>query len=263
MAGYFNPVDQYLNGTVIANGRISGSNERDILYIDSNPGIFAQSDDPYQQVLATMTHEYQHLIEYRYDRDEETWVNEGLSELSSFLCGYELRNPSAYLLDPGIDLTAWDNSLDQALKHYAKVALWTYYLYEKLGGPLIGALARTPAKGIAGINSALLQQAFTISFSQLLPDFFMAITLNDASANPLYGFNYERLLDLTAVPLKTVVDYPADISQVQPPYSLQLYSLENGDSLQVQFFSLPANNVRFMLKKDNSGGSYPGRSRRK
>jgi len=52
----------------------------------------------------------------------------------------------------------------------------------------------------------------------------MAITLNDVSVNPLYGFNYERLLDLNSVPLKTVVDYPADISQVQPPYSLQLYS---------------------------------------
>jgi hypothetical protein len=253
IAGYFNPVDQYLNGTIIDNSRISGSNERDILYIDSNPGIFAQSSDPYQQVLATTSHEYQHLIEYSYDRNEETWVNEGLSELSSFLCGYELRNPSDYLLDPGIDLTAWDNTLDNALKHYAKVALWTFYLYEKLGGAFIGALARTPATGIAGINSALLQQAFTTNFSQLLPDFFMAITLNDVSVNVLYGFSYERLLDLTAVPQKTVLDYPADISRVQAPYSLQLYSLENGDSLRIQFLSLPANNVRFILKRDNSG----------
>ncbi len=250
IAGYFNPVDQYLNGTVIPDGLISGSNERDLLYIDSNPGIFAQTSDPYQQVLATMSHEYQHLIQYNYDRAEETWVNEGLSELSSYLCGYELRNPSAYLLDTSMDLTGWDNTIANTLKHYAKVALWTYYLYEKFGGSFIEDLTQTPATGIAGLNSALIQQALTITFPNLLTNFFMAITLNDVSVNDFFGFTYERLVDLYALPLKTVVDYPYDVSRLQSPYSLQLYSLENGDSLQVQFFSLPATNVRFMLKRD-------------
>jgi hypothetical protein len=111
-----------------------------------------------------------------------------------------------------------------------------------------------PAAGIAGINNALVEQGLTITFSNILPGFFIAITLNDVSASDMHGFRYERLQDLRAVPLKTVPEYPFDATQAHPPFSLHLYSLENGDSLRLQFVSLPVNNRRFILKTETTGG---------
>jgi len=248
IAGYFNPIDQYENGTSVGGSLIAGSNERDLLYIDSYPGIFTDTSHQFEQVLATVAHEYQHLIHYNYDRAEETWVNEGLSELSSFLCGYGLRNPSAYLLDCSIDLTGWDNTITNALKHYAKTALWTYYLYEKSGSDLTREITQSVLPGVEGVSSALMRQGIMISFSDLLIHFFITIIMNDGSLNNLHGFTLGQLEDLRAVPQKTVVEYPYDISVQQKPYSLQLYSLENGDSLYVQFFALPAATDRYIQK---------------
>jgi len=78
-----------------------------------------------------MSHEYQHLIEYRYDRDEETWSMRDFLSYPVFYAAMDcaILRPTCWIR---IGLTAWDNTLDNALKHYAKAALWTYYLYEKL-----------------------------------------------------------------------------------------------------------------------------------
>jgi len=132
VAGYFNPTDQFRNGSTVNGGRIEGSNERDMLYIDSYPGIYLDGSYRYDQVLGTVAHEYQHLIHFNYDQNEDNFVNEGLSELSSFLCGYGLRDPSLYLRNTNIDFTGWKSGLPVVLEHYSKTALWTYYLYEKL-----------------------------------------------------------------------------------------------------------------------------------
>jgi hypothetical protein len=233
IAGYFNPLDQYLNGTSTGGMTISGSNERDILYIDSYPGIFNNGTYRYEAVLSTVSHEYQHLVQYNYDRSEESFVNEGLSELSSFLCGYGLRNPSLYLLNSDLSLTAWSADIDEALKHYAKTALWTYYLYEKYGLELIRAIAQNGSAGVTGIRTAISQLPIAASFEQILTGFYYAIILNEFDFNPLYGFQYPALSGLKAVPVRQIYDYPEQVARSQLPYSLNLIQIENGQSLQI------------------------------
>ncbi len=44
------------------------------------------NDDFYNGVLA---HEFQHMIHWYNDRNEDTWLNEGSSELASYLNGYD------------------------------------------------------------------------------------------------------------------------------------------------------------------------------
>jgi len=125
--GFFNPPDQQNR---------SGSNNADILYIDTYPGIYVENGDDISYrtdgILATVSHELQHLIQYRYNQNSEEWINEGLSELTSFLCGYGLRSPGLYLNNSNLNITAWsDADADILLAHYSKVALWTFFLYEK------------------------------------------------------------------------------------------------------------------------------------
>ena len=72
VAGYFSSTDEYPAGVQ------PRSNQREIIYVNSlnvPPG-----GANYDQVLA---HELQHAIHWNADASEDTWINEGLAELSS------------------------------------------------------------------------------------------------------------------------------------------------------------------------------------
>ena len=83
-AGFFNPADQ--NRGVL---RTPGfrrfpirSNEADLLYIDTQP--LNPNSEVAHNVIA---HEFLHLIHWRHDPHEATWVDEGCAGYASFLCG--------------------------------------------------------------------------------------------------------------------------------------------------------------------------------
>jgi len=241
IAGYFNPLDQYLNGTSVGQTRISGSNERDLLFIDSYPGIFNEGVYRYEEVMATVSHEYQHLVHFNYDRLEETYVNEGLSELSSYLCGYGLRNPSDYLRNSNLSLIQWNSDISEALKHYAKTALWTYYLFENFGVRLVKNIVNSDLQGMGGYQDALTRAGAVKSIEETVTDFFIAITINDSDINPAYGFNLDVLKELKANPFEEFYDFPTQVAYAQSSYSLLLITVENGDSLVMDFTNIPVN----------------------
>ena len=253
IAGYFNPLDQHINGTFVGRTQISGSNERDILYIDTYPGIYHNGSYSYFEVLGTVSHEYQHLVQYRYDKNETTFVNEGLSELSSFLCGYGLRDPSKYLMDTNIDLTGWETELSQTLVHYAKAALWTYFLYEKLGPAFIRNLTQSSLTGTAGIAAALNSSGFESGFNDIMRWFFITITLNDQVNGGDYEFDLEALKGLHAVPRSLVMDYPFNTSIKNPAHSLSVCRFSNGDTLSLDT-GTPASTLSFMINKYGKDG---------
>ncbi len=71
VGGYFSAADEYSR---LAN---PFSNEREIFYISLDyrtPGTEAYD--------STLAHEFQHMIHWYQDRNEDAWVNEGLSMLS-------------------------------------------------------------------------------------------------------------------------------------------------------------------------------------
>lgn len=78
VAGYFDPVNEFDSAT---SAETRYSNERDMLYMDSNPG----ADYP-SAFKETMAHEFQHLISFNqkvFVQGSETgfdaWIDEGLS----------------------------------------------------------------------------------------------------------------------------------------------------------------------------------------
>ncbi|MGD9897980.1 MAG: T9SS type A sorting domain-containing protein [Calditrichaceae bacterium] len=230
IGGFFYSLDQLVNQT--------GSNKADMLYIDTYPGIFYENEygSSYttQNALATVAHEFQHLIQYNYDKDEADFINEGLSELASYVTGYGLRNPTPYLMDTGVSLNTWDNtSNDATLKHYAKVALWDYFLYEKYQSTFIRNLAQDPGNGITGISSALLKSGISEKFDQVLEEFFLTLVSNNPDVLPQYSFNKTDLQYLQAKPKKRADYYPVGFEIETKPYSLNLVSWTNGDTLKV------------------------------
>ena len=225
IGGFFYPNDQSLS--------FPGSNKADILYVDTYPGIFQENLYNTHRALGSVAHELQHLIHYKYDQKETDWVNEGLSELASYLCGYGLRSPGLYLENTGLSMISWnDNS---SLAHYSRVALWTYFLYEKFGLPLIGHLAQSDQSGIDGFNIALQESGINSTFKVILSDFFKTLISDDPQQDLEYSFALPELQYLKIIPQNRIIYYPAQKEIVAGAYSLQAVEFTNGDSLSIHF----------------------------
>ena len=95
VAGYFDVRHEFPRHTH------PNSNEREMLFMD---GVaFRPGSDEYMKVLA---HELQHAIHWAHDQGEDSWVNEGLSEVATELVGYSPTFIDAFLRqDPQLNST--------------------------------------------------------------------------------------------------------------------------------------------------------------
>jgi len=203
--GFFMAFDQYPDGT----DPDYRSNEREILYFNSSG-----SDPGGEYMIAVAAHEFQHLIHWLADDNEDTWVNEGLSELAMFLYGHP-DNVSAFNNQPDNDLTQWDANWADYIQTY----LWTLYLYEQyaLGTPgtgnLIWELVHETANSVSGVNNALDTVGVSDNYVDILPDWVVANYL-DLADDSLFGGRYSYLgEDLpNFAPYRSYDSYPVEQS---------------------------------------------------
>jgi len=172
VAGYFDPRDQVNN---------SGSgNFGDIMYIDTNPG---KMYDEFS--LGIVAHELQHLIHYRVDDNESTWLNEGMSEFAMYILGFESRSYGTFLRDTNRPLTSFDNNIAD----YAKVGLWTLYCYKQFGLNFIKQVVTETANSLDSYTRVLVSNGLTIDTDELMRNWFVANLINDSDiAGGVYGY---------------------------------------------------------------------------
>ena len=178
VAGYFDPLDQINSGS-------EKGNRGDMIYIDTNP---ANAGD--NSTLNTVAHELQHLIHFRYDSNESTWLNEGFSELAPRLLGYPSRSFAHFLNDTDRPL----NDFDDSITDYSKVALWSFYMYRRFGIEMIGEVTRDGTRRSLDsyLNYLQTHGYSSITSESLLTDWFLANLLNDNSIDDgCYGYGVE------------------------------------------------------------------------
>ncbi len=197
-AGFFFSGDQYTKAQ-LGGGNVE-SNERDILYIDSYPGIYDPDEseaDPLAP-LSTLAHEYQHLIHFRYNSQnpEFTFINEGQSNFASLLVGYfphySIYN---YLADTNIPIFRWDRAnINNTLEDYGRSASFFSFMWDHLGYEKAGNLTRTSTSGVSAINNALSASGSDMDFPELLVAWGIANLVNDPANS--YGYTHPFLKGL-------------------------------------------------------------------
>ncbi len=149
-----------------------------------------------QFTYGVLAHEFQHMIHWNIDRDESSWMNEGMSELSVYLnhlgtAGFH----SLYTDDPVVSLNDWPN-VDDNGPSYGSASLFTLYFYDRFGSDLTRALVANPANGLQGIDAALSDAALSdplrgdqLTTDELTLDWAVANYLNDRSiADGRFGY---------------------------------------------------------------------------
>ncbi|OGB61793.1 MAG: hypothetical protein A2Y94_05075 [Caldithrix sp. RBG_13_44_9] len=229
IAGYFSPTDQ-------TNG--STSNKMDLMYLDAYPAIFFQNSYRIDPVLSTTAHEFQHLIHHHYDKNEELWVNEGLSELAGTYCGYGLNFPDLYLQETNQNLIHWGGEV----KDYSRVDLWTLYCAEQLGLSFIKSLTQNATHGTTGFNESIINSGNTGNLNTIFSNWILANLVNDTNVDPRFGYYLNEARDLKAKIGKLIVTYPQNIQGVVEQLAVEYHQFRGKDSLEIIFLSsLPEN----------------------
>lgn len=198
--GYFRTINNY---TVDAAPQ---SNAHEMIYVDA------------ASVLDTtakffMAHEFQHLIsfnqkELRLGVGDEVWLNEGRSEYSETVVGYNdpfngsilQGRAREFLQTPSDPLTEWPN----ASADYGIASVFMQYLSDQYGPPTIAATIHTTTSGAASVNDALSAKGFSDRFGDAFVDWMVAVFLNDRNQNPRYGYITVGLQSLHVPPMARV-----------------------------------------------------------
>lgn len=169
VAGYFYSPNEY--------SRLVNpfSNEREMFFI--NLDVRKPGTDEYD---ATLAHEFQHMIHWHHDRNEDTWVNEGLSVLAEYMNGFSVTDAiSAYLRQPDTQLTTWAIEDEPSAPYYGASYLFMAYFLERFGSEAIKALVQSEMNGRAGFDEVLARLGFSERFDDLFADWVIANYLDD------------------------------------------------------------------------------------
>lgn len=208
----YTPGGSYISGYFDARNEydMSNSNQREMFFMDLNPFNPNTNTTAFMGVLA---HEFQHMIHWNLDPDEDTWVNEGASDLAYYLAGYGHLGGHVrrFLEKYDESLTQWSSTSAD----YGAAYMFLLYFWEKYGGnDAIRALVAEQANGIAGFNNVLAARGYSDRFRDLFNRWVVANYLDDTSigSSPyLYAYN---TLDLVESGANNITSFARPATQV-------------------------------------------------
>jgi hypothetical protein len=109
-----------------------------------------------------LAHEFQHMIHWYQDRNEESWLNEGLSELAGLLNGYGYAGFGIlYTSSPDLQLNDWSPDQDANPPHYGASFLFVSYFLERFGNEGTQALVAHQDNGLNSVDAVLSDFGYT------------------------------------------------------------------------------------------------------
>ncbi|MDE0824692.1 MAG: immune inhibitor A [Dehalococcoidia bacterium] len=222
LAGYFSSTDEY---PIAIRPR---SNQREIIYINAQSVVPGSAT--YEQVLA---HELQHAIHWYADDSEDTWVNEGLAELSSSIALDSTSSIHQFLRASPTSLINWPTSSVGGIANYGAASLFMHYLTEHYGGQdSLSALLTEAGDSIAGVDAHLEQMGYESRFADVFREW--------AAANVLDGegiLGYDNL-DVSARITGSIRGFNQTQSEI-PQYAIKYTELKPTDEPFVLGFQGP------------------------
>lgn len=187
VAGYFYSANEYPDGDpALEEVR---SNYAEIFYMDCNPAdLITDRTD----VLYTTAHEFQHMIHWAHDTNESTFVNEGLSEIASYICGYGLRSSGRYAQNTNVNLLSWGTT-EEIIDDYSRAALWTLYMYEQFPIDIMKDFVDRSHPGGVSFNTTIGTYDPNRNFFSVSEDWLLANHVNDVTVDNKYSYSYSPI----------------------------------------------------------------------
>jgi hypothetical protein len=233
--GYFSPSNQFPTALE------PFSNVHEMLVM--NASAFALDSETFPGKLA---HEYQHLIQWNVDPNEDLWLNEAFSELAYFYTGAPVRtsalapsNAEYFAMHPEAQLTArperrYGEDDPASYVHYGAEKAFLVYLFGQFGAEFIQDLAHNPEPGVTSIEQELARLPEPRTFDEVFADWLIANLLVQPSLLE------ERWAYHDFIPFQPVLEPIASIGAGPiigqlPPYGARYYEIRSEDPVSVSF----------------------------
>jgi hypothetical protein len=160
------------------------SNEKEMFYV--NLDWFNRMGSQ-EQLESALAHEFQHMVHFSHDRNEEVWLSEGLSKQAETVAGYEpmAYATMSYLMHPDLQLNTWLGANSDNLPHYAQALLFVNYLARRFGPAILHDLVTESSDGIEGVRRILAREPYNADFTDVFADWILTnqVTPIDAGEN--------------------------------------------------------------------------------
>ncbi len=230
IAGYYSSNDEY--AAIVR----QYSNAHEMFYM--NADTVDLSDEFTDSVMA---HEFQHMIHWYRDRNEQSWMNEGFSVLSEMLNGFDVGGADwAYSVDPDIPLTYWPSPVES--RHYGQSFLFLAYFLDRFGEEATRTLVAETGNGLDSIDRVLNSlgasdpsSGKSLTADDVYADWSVTATLNDPSVDDgLYA--YARVPQAPTIELSDEFDTcPLEETRAVEQYGLDGIALRCPGEWRVQF----------------------------
>ncbi len=191
---------------------------------------------------ATFAHEWQHLLEYYADREETTWLDEGLADFAATLTGY--TDARATIDEPGNDthlmcfqghgivktkynantrdcggpqnsLNLWDEGTpSEVLADYGNAYQFILYLRDRFGLGVVSMLHRDGLRqGLAAVQAAL---PTGVTLYDVLHDYQVMTLVDGVVGEPGGTVSGAPIANVTAAGLRSSVNLANGSTHAQP-----------------------------------------------
>jgi immune inhibitor A len=177
-----------------------------------------------------LAHEFQHMIHWYRDRNEEGWLNEGFSELATFLNGFDNGGfDTIYASDPNLQLNDWPNDSNATTPHYGASFLYVTYFLERFGEDATKAVVANLANGLDSIDIVLKDLGKTDAVTQqqiTADDLFADWTVANFLNNPNVGDGRFYYSKYTNMPQFHATETISDCPLTNEDRSVKQYGVE-------------------------------------
>ncbi len=235
---------------------VATSNQHEMFFVNLDTMAGDIGTDYYNGVLA---HEFQHMIHWNVDANESTWLNEGLSELSTFLNGLDSVGFSRqFLLGRPIQLNTWPEE-ESSVPYYGAAYLFCLYFLQRFGEDAIMQLVADQDNGMISVENTLRAIGATdpetgrpITSEDFFGDWVVTNYLNDPTvADGRYAYTLLPNLPQVAVTFEHN-SYPVNAVDVAIPQYSAHYIRLNGNQV-VNFSFSGMDTVRLVPTEPHSG----------
>ena len=184
-------------------------------------------------------HELQHLIQHHFDGDETSWVNEGLSVLTSAYLDYSEFERIVIL--PYQDQPYSQLNVSPELScGYGPGFIFTTYILEQLGLEALRDFVRRPENSLAALDAVLAEHDSGLDTETFFADFVLANYLRDTQlGDGRFGYQLLRSPDLPKPYVRgQIIEIPTLIQESLPPYATDFYDFALPASDQPQQLEL-------------------------
>jgi hypothetical protein len=256
VAAYYGSESQYPTEAVPT------SNEHEMFYVNLDNMAWSVGTPYYEGVLA---HEFQHMVHWHVDSNEDTWMNEGLSELSAMIAGYGSSGfATDFLLTPDLQLNNWPEE-DNRGTHYGAAFMFLAYFYERYGEEATTTLVSDPANGLESVQNALEAISATdpatgepVDRVDLFGDWLVTNLLQDPSVGDgRYAYTFSEMAGLPQAAITERMSVtPTPVADEAPQWGPTYLQLAGGPEATTYRFSFDGSETVSIVPVNAYSGQY-------